>query len=72
MIIDFPEIKEIDINPLMVSSDQVYAVDVRIILDQEAARRGTEPYSNLVIMPYPTKYAVPHALPEQDSGGYSD
>ena len=62
MIIDFPEIKEIDINPLMVSGDGIYAVDVRIILDQEAASKKLEPYSNLVIMPYPTKYVTPYRL----------
>jgi len=62
MIIDFPEIKEVDINPLIVSGDQVYAVDVRIILDLEVAKKGAEPYSNLVIMPYPTKYIVPYTL----------
>ena len=62
MIIDFPEIKEIDINPLIVAGDQVYAVDVRIILDLGVAEKGAEPYSNLVIMPYPTKYIVPYTL----------
>jgi len=62
MIIDFPEIKEVDINPLIVAGDQVYAVDVRIILDLEVAKKGAEPYSNLVIMPYPTKYIVPYTL----------
>ncbi|RLG03529.1 MAG: hypothetical protein DRN54_02725, partial [Thaumarchaeota archaeon] len=40
----------------------VYAVDVRIILDQEAAGKELEPYSNLVIMPYPTKYVTPYRL----------
>ena len=62
MIVDFPEIKEVDINPLIVAGDQVYAVDVRIILDLYVAEKGTEPYSNLVIMPYPTKYIVPYTL----------
>ena len=62
MIIDFPEIKEVDINPLIVAGDQVYAVDIRIILDLEVAKEGAEPYSNLVIMPYPTKYIVPYTL----------
>jgi len=62
MIIDFPEIKEVDINPLIVSGDQVYAVDVRIILDLEVAGKEVEPYSNLVIMPYPTKYITPYTL----------
>jgi len=62
MIIDFPEIKEIDINPLIASDDSFYAVDVRIILDPEAVEKKASPYSNLVIMPYPTKYITPYKL----------
>ena len=62
MIIDFPEIKEIDINPLMASDNEFYAVDARIILDAEAVGEKIAPYSNLVIMPYPTKYITPYKL----------
>ena len=62
MIIDFPEIKEVDINPLIVSGSKAYAVDVRIILDLAKAEEEPEPYSNLVIMPYPAKYVVPYRL----------
>ena len=62
MIVDFPEIKEIDVNPLMASGDSFYAVDVRIILDQEAVEKRAPPHSNLVIMPYPTKYITPYRL----------
>jgi len=62
MITDFPEIKEVDINPLIVSGSEVYAVDVRIILDLDKAKKEPEPYSNLVIMPYPAKYVVPYRL----------
>ena len=62
MIVDFPEIREVDINPLIASDDSFYAVDVRIILDPEAAEKKIPPYSNLVIMPYPTKYITPYRL----------
>jgi len=51
LIIDNPEIKEIDINPLIASENDLIAVDARIILDKEP-----EKHPHLVIAPYPTKY----------------
>lgn len=61
MVVDFPEIREAEINPLIVSDDQVYAVDFRIVLDTQVT--GTfEPYRHLVITPYPTKYIRPWRL----------
>lgn len=61
MITDFPEIAEIDINPLSVGEGKVFAVDVRILLDPHPVDR-TVPYPHMVIMPYPTKYVVPWKL----------
>ena len=61
MITDFPEIAEVDINPLSIVEGKVYAVDVRILLDPKPVDRST-PYPHLVIMPYPTKYVVPWKL----------
>jgi acetyltransferase len=51
LIIDNPEIKEIDINPLIPEENDFIAVDARIILDKEP-----EKHPHLVISPYPTKY----------------
>lgn len=51
LIIDHPEIKEIDINPLIASGDDLIAVDARIILD-----KNWKDKPHLIIMPYPTKY----------------
>lgn len=62
IIVDFPEIKEIDINPLIVSGNEFYAVDVRIILDLDIINKKSPPYSHLVIKPYPTKYITPYKL----------
>lgn len=62
LVIDFPEIAEMDINPLAISRDgNLWALDARIVLDAEAALR-TDPYSHLVILPYPTKYVMPWRL----------
>ncbi|MCD6361179.1 MAG: bifunctional acetate--CoA ligase family protein/GNAT family N-acetyltransferase [Armatimonadetes bacterium] len=59
LIIDFPEIKELDINPLVISDGNAIALDSRIILDEEAVQQRTGEYPHLVISPYPTKYIQP-------------
>ncbi len=56
LVIDFPEIKEIDINPIIMNKDVVTAVDARIVIDTELVTREVEPHENLVIAPYPSKY----------------
>jgi acetyltransferase len=61
MIVDFPEISEMDINPLSVSDGKIYALDARIIIDQTVTEK-TDPHSHLVIMPYPSKYVTPWRL----------
>jgi acetyltransferase len=53
---DFPEIAELDINPLLVSTRELIALDARIILDRPFVGRETEPYSHLALRPYPEKY----------------
>jgi acetyltransferase len=58
MIVDFPEIAEMDINPLIVSNGKLEVLDARIILDPKALER-TDTHPHLVIMPYPTKYVTP-------------
>lgn len=56
LVVDFPEIKEIEINPLMMTEKGAVAVDARIIIDEEAISKGTRPHQHLVISPYPKKY----------------
>jgi len=51
MIIDYPEIKEVDINPLIPEGSNLTAVDARIVLDPEP-----EKHPHLIISPYQTKY----------------
>jgi len=57
LIVDFPEIGEMDINPLVASAGGLCVLDARIIVDPSAIEH-TEPYSHLVIMPYPTKWVT--------------
>lgn len=61
LVVDFPEIAEIDINPLAISEGKACALDARIILDREAIGYAG-PYPHLVIAPYPTGYVIPWRL----------
>jgi acetyltransferase len=58
LVIDFPEIKEIDINPLIVDESSAVAVDARIVIDTDRIMREVELYEHLVIAPYPNKYVT--------------
>jgi len=51
LIIDHPEIKELDINPLIANEEGLVAVDARIIIDLKSKN-----HPNLIISPYPSKY----------------
>jgi acetyltransferase len=57
LIVDFPEILEIDINPIAISNGKAYALDARIVVDKNSLQINT-PYPHLVITPYPTKYVT--------------
>jgi len=58
LIVDFPEIAEIDINPLAISNGKATALDARIIIDKNYDPTGRSPYPHLIITPYPTKYTT--------------
>jgi len=64
LIVDFPEIAEIDINPLAISNGRASALDARIIIDRDYSAASRSPYPHLVITPYPTKYITPWQLSE--------
>ena len=53
---DYPEITELDINPLLVTPEDVVALDARIVVDANAAWREEDPYAHLALHPYPEKY----------------
>jgi acetyltransferase len=54
LVIDFPEIAELDINPLIIAENQCIAVDARVIV-KPALVLSPE---HLVISPYPEQYEI--------------
>lgn len=54
LLMDFPEILEIDINPFLMDETGGVAVDAHIVLDATAA--NIRPYQHLSIPPYPKEY----------------
>lgn len=58
LVTDFPEIKEMDINPLIVNDNEALAVDSRIVIDAERVASHVDPHEHLVIAPYPKKYVT--------------
>lgn len=61
LIVDFPEIAEMDVNPLAVSKGKAYALDARIVIDKDSLDY-TSQYPHLVTTPYPTRYITPWRL----------
>jgi acetyltransferase len=53
---DYPEITELDINPLLCTPAEVVALDARIVVDRSLVGVEAEPYAHLALRPYPEKY----------------
>jgi acetyltransferase len=54
---DFPEVVELDINPLLVTPGRVIALDARLVVDGTPAAVAAHPYDHLVLRPYPEELA---------------
>ncbi len=58
LLVDFPQIKEIDINPLLISQKDAVILDARIVIDKDKVCKKFEPHEHMVISPYPKKYEI--------------
>ncbi|QDT91532.1 bifunctional acetate--CoA ligase family protein/GNAT family N-acetyltransferase [Gimesia algae] len=56
LVADSPEIKEFDINPLLVTPNDIIALDARVVIDKPLVNRAVRPYSHLAICPYPERF----------------
>ena len=62
LLIDFPQIKEIDINPLLINEKEACILDARVTIDKDRVFKKFEPHEHLVISPYPKRYETPWKL----------
>jgi len=62
LVADYPEIKEIDVNPLLVTPEAVIALDARVLVDRDVLVRPTRPYAHLAIRPYPEEFVTERQL----------
>ena len=65
LVADYPEIKELDVNPLVVTPDDLIALDARVIVDRDKVSRNVRPYSHLAIRPYPEEYVTERKLKDE-------
>jgi acetyltransferase len=56
LVADYPEIIELDVNPLLATPDDAIAVDARIVLDHQTVLHPVRRYSHLAIRPYPDEF----------------
>lgn len=56
LLVDFPELVEMDINPVYLDDHSLMALDARILIDPAKVRLFRPPGKHLIISHYPTKY----------------
>ena len=62
LVADYPEIKEFDVNPLLVTPERVVALDARIVVDRDLVVHSVRPYAHLAIRPYPEEFVTRRKL----------
>lgn len=62
LVADYPELREVDVNPLLVTPDDVVALDARVVIDRDVVVHTVRPYSHLAIRPYPEEYVSQREL----------
>src|SRR5450830_56042 len=71
MVCELPQLREMDINPIIVDESGAVAVDARIVIDSapQAASGRLSNYHHLSILPYPARYE--QVLPLRGGGEYT-
>jgi acetyltransferase len=61
LVADYPEFREIELNPLLVTPERIIALDAAAVLEDNPDDPAAKPYHHLAIRPYPEEY-VRHAV----------
>jgi len=71
MVCELPQLREMDINPIIVDESGAVAVDARIVIDHAPQAIGgrANTYSHLSILPYPARYE--QVWPMRGGGEYT-
>jgi acetyltransferase len=66
MVCELPQLRELDINPIIVDEDGAVAVDARIVIDHVHSQGDSQSrhYGHLAILPYPSRYKQLWPLPK--------
>ena len=57
IIVDFPELAEVDLNPVVIGNEECIALDARMVIDKKYFERvHPDIHDNLVISPYPKEF----------------
>lgn len=56
LLMDFPEIREADINPFVMDKKEGVMLDAHIVLAPDEPTKSSKPYQHLVLPPYPGRY----------------
>ncbi len=67
MVCELPQLREMDINPIIVDQNGAVAVDARIVVD--SAPTTARNYAHLAILPYPARYE--QVWPLRGGGSYT-
>lgn len=62
LLVDFPQISEIDINPFGVDERGGVVLDAKVILDAEMKDVDEKYHKHLVISPYPSEYTTEYVM----------
>ncbi|MDO9073103.1 MAG: bifunctional acetate--CoA ligase family protein/GNAT family N-acetyltransferase [Rubrivivax sp.] len=67
MVCALPQLREMDINPIIVDDSGAIAVDARVVIDDAGSTPGS--YNHLAILPYPT--GLDREWPLKGGGAYT-